>query len=108
MLKDPSRLSNRTARAIYLVPKTASRDAEEVIKVSSYIFWDSISSDNLIVWENLLLPLVALVGDQAPRKDDGTDFGCTWIQSNGIIALEVKCYCRRFVNSCGTVLIFGS
>ena len=25
-------------------PKTASRDAEEVIKVNSYIFWDSISS----------------------------------------------------------------
>jgi hypothetical protein len=53
---------------------TASRDAEEVIKVSSHIFWDSISSDNVIVWENLLLPLLALVGDQAPRKDDGTDF----------------------------------
>ena len=50
MLKDPSRLSNSAARAIYLVPKTASRDAEEVIKVSSYIFWDSISSDNVIVW----------------------------------------------------------
>jgi hypothetical protein len=22
----------------------------------------------------------------APRKDDGTDFGCIWIQSNGLIA----------------------
>jgi hypothetical protein len=76
--------------------------------VSSYIFWDSISSDNVIVWENLLFPWLALVGDQAPRKDYGTDFGCTWIQSNGIIALEIKCYRRRFVNSCGTVLIFGS
>ncbi len=108
MLKDPSRLSNSAARAIYFVFKTASRDAEEVIKVSSYDFWDSISSDNLIVWENLLFPLLALVGDQAPGKDDGTDFGCAWIQSNGIIALEIKCYCRRFVNSCGTVLIFGS
>jgi hypothetical protein len=43
-------LSNRPARAIYLVPKTASRDAEEVIKVSSYIFWNSISSNNVIVW----------------------------------------------------------
>jgi hypothetical protein len=53
-----------------LVLKTASRDAEEFIKVSSYIFWDSISSNNVIVWE------IALVGDQAPRKDDGTDFGC--------------------------------
>jgi hypothetical protein len=91
-----------------LVLKTASRDAEEVIKVSSYIFWDSISSDNVIVWENLLFPLLALVGDHAPRKDDGTDFGCAWIQSNGIIVLENKFHCRRFVNSCGTVLIFGS
>ncbi len=108
MLKDPSRLSNSTARVIYLVLKTASRDAEEVIKMSSYIFWDSIRSNNVIVWENLLFPLLALVGDQAPRKDDGTDFGCTWLQSNGLIALESKCYCRRFVNSCGTVLIFGS
>ncbi len=89
-------------------PKTASRGAEEVIKVSSYIFWDSISSGNLNVWENLLLPWLALMGDQAPRKDYGTDFGCAWIQSNGIIALEIKCYHRRFVNSCGTVLIFGS
>jgi hypothetical protein len=91
-----------------LVPKTASRDAEEVIKVSSYIFWNSISSNNLIVWENLLFPFLAFVGDQAPRKDDGTDFGCAWIQFNGIIALEIKCYHRRFVNSCGTVLIFGT
>ncbi len=108
MLKDPSRLSNSAARAIYLVPKAALRGAEEVIKVSSYIFWDSISSDNLNVWENLLLPLLALVGDQAPKRDYGTDFGCAWIQSNCLIALEIKCYCRRFVNSCSTVLIFGS
>jgi hypothetical protein len=93
-------------RAIYLVLKTASRGAEELIRVSSYIFWDSISSDNVIVWENLLFLLLALVGDQAPRKDDGTDFGCTWIRSNGLIALEIKCYCMRFVNSCGTMLIF--
>jgi len=49
LLKDPSSLSNRPARAIYLVHKTASRDAEEVIHVSSYIFWDSISSNNVIV-----------------------------------------------------------
>jgi hypothetical protein len=26
--------------------------------------------------ENLPFPLLALVGDQSPRKDDGTDFGC--------------------------------
>jgi hypothetical protein len=44
----------------------------------------------------------------APRKDDGTDFGYVWIQSNGPIALEIKCYCMRLVNSCSTVLIFGS
>jgi hypothetical protein len=67
-----------------------------------------LAPDNLIVWENLLFPLLALVEDQAPRKDYGTDCGCARIQSNGIIALEIKCYCRRFVNSCGTVLIFGS
>jgi hypothetical protein len=70
--------------------------------VSSYIFWDSISSDNVIVWKTLLFPLLALVGDQAPRKDDGTDFGCAWIQSNGLIALKIKCYCRGLVNSCST------
>ncbi len=58
--------------------------------------------------ENLLFPLLALVGDQTPRKGDGTDFGCIQFQSNGLIALESKCYCRRIVNSCSTVLIFGS
>jgi hypothetical protein len=62
----------------------------------------------VIVWENLLFPLLALVGVLAPRKDDGTDFGCARIHSNGLVALEIKCYCRRLVNSCGTVLIFGS
>ncbi len=36
--------------------------------------------------------LLALEGDQAPRKDDGTDFGCAWIHSNNLIALETKCY----------------
>ncbi len=102
LLKDPSRLSKSAVRAFCLVIKTASRGAEEVIKVNSYIFWDSISSDNVIVWENLLFLLSAPVGDQAPRKDDGTDFGCAWIQSNGLIALEIKCYCRGLVNSCST------
>jgi hypothetical protein len=50
-------------RAIYLVLKTASRDAEEVIKVSSYIFGIplALTSDCL---ENLLFPLLALVGVQ--------------------------------------------
>ncbi len=67
-----------------------------------------LAPDNLVVWENLLLPLLALVGVLAPRKDDGTDFGCAWIQSNGLIALEIKCYCRRSVNSCSILLIFGS
>ncbi len=43
----------------------------------------------------------------APRKDDGTDFGCALIQSNGLIALEIKCYCMRLVNSCSTTLIIG-
>jgi hypothetical protein len=33
-----SGLSSKHPRAIYLVLKTASRDAEEIIKVSSYIF----------------------------------------------------------------------
>ncbi len=42
----------------------------------------------------------------APRKDDGTDFGCIWIQLNGLIALEIKSYCMRLVNSSSTVLIF--
>ncbi len=60
-----------------MVLKTASRDAEEVIQVSSYLSsWDSIGSDNVIVIENLLFPLIALVRDQAPRREDGTDFGC--------------------------------
>jgi hypothetical protein len=52
-----------------LVLKTASRDAEEVIKVSSYLFLGFCQ-------ENLSFSLLALVGDQALRKDDGTDFGC--------------------------------
>ncbi len=46
-------------------------------------------------------------GSMAPSPAT-TDFGCVSIQSNGIIASEIKCYRRRFVNSCGTVLIFGS
>jgi hypothetical protein len=33
--------------------------------------------------ENLPFSLLALVRVLAPRKDDGTDFGCIWIQSNG-------------------------
>ncbi len=44
----------------------------------------------------------------APRKNDGTDFGCVWIQSDDLIALEIKCCCMRLVNSCSTMLIFGS
>ncbi len=108
LLKDPSRLSDSAARAIYLVAKTASRGAEEVIKVSSYIFWVPLAPTILMSGRICCFHLLALEGDQAPRKDDGTDFGCAWIHSYGVIALETKCYCRRFVNSCGTVLIFGS
>ncbi len=51
-----------------MVPKTASRDAEEVIKVSSDIFGIPLAPDNLIVWENLLLPLLALVGVYWPQE----------------------------------------
>jgi hypothetical protein len=47
-------------------------------------------------------PVISIVGScgsiLAPRKDDGTDFGCIWIQSNGLTASEI----------CSTVLIFGS
>jgi hypothetical protein len=86
-----------------LVLKTASREAEEVINVSLSIFWDSISSDNVIVWENLLFPLLALVGVYWPQERMMVQiFGCAWIQSNGLIALEIKCYCRGLVNSCST------
>jgi hypothetical protein len=37
LLKNQSRLSSECPRAIYLVLKTTSRDAEEVPRVSSYI-----------------------------------------------------------------------
>jgi hypothetical protein len=34
----------------------------------------------LIVWENLLFPFFCSCGSVlAPRKDDGTDFGCVSI-----------------------------
>jgi hypothetical protein len=59
-----------------LVLKTASRDAEEVIKVNSYLFLGFHELQQCDYLENLLFPLLALVGDQAQRKDDGTDFGC--------------------------------
>ncbi len=84
---------------------------QEMLRRSSRLAYTSfgipLAPDNLIVWENLLFPLLALVGVLAPRKDDDTDFGCAWIQSNGLIALEIKCYCRRSVNSCGTGLFLG-
>jgi hypothetical protein len=67
LLKDPSRLSSQLLRAIYLVLKTASRDVEEVIKVSSYIFWDSISSDNVIVWRTCCF-IVSSCGRSIPKK----------------------------------------
>jgi hypothetical protein len=89
-----------------LVLKTASRDAEEVIKVSSYIF---LRFHQLQQCDCLgLFPSLALEGVLAPRKYDGTDFWCIWIQSNGLIGLEIKCCFMRLVNSCSTMLIFGS
>ncbi len=78
-------------RTIYLVLKTVSRDAEEVIKVSSYLFLGFHWLQQCSCLENLPFPLLALVGDQALRKDDGTDFGCILIQSYSLIALEIKC-----------------
>jgi hypothetical protein len=56
-----------------LVLKTASRDAEEVIKVSSYLFLGIPLAPTIDCLENLSFPSLALAGDQAPRKDDGTD-----------------------------------
>jgi hypothetical protein len=57
-------------------------------------------------------PAVSIVSSYgsilAPRKNDDTDFGCVWIQYNGLIALEIKCCCMRYVNSCSNVLIFES
>jgi hypothetical protein len=82
-----------------LILKTASRDAEEVIKVSSYNFLGFHQLQQCDYLENLLFPLLALVGVLAPRKDDETDFGCIWIQSNGLIVSEIKCCCMRLVNS---------
>ncbi len=51
-------------------------NAEEVIKVSSYLFLGFHQLQQCNHLENLSFPLLAPVGDQAPRKDDGTDFGC--------------------------------
>jgi hypothetical protein len=59
-----------------LVLKTASRDAEEVIKESSYIFLGFHKLQQCDCLENLPFPSLALVGVLALRKDDGTDFGC--------------------------------
>ncbi len=80
----------------------------EVIKVSSYIFLGFHQLRQCDCPESLSFTLLALVGDQAPRKDDGTDFGCVQIQSNGLLALQIKCYCMRLVTSCSTMIIFGS
>jgi hypothetical protein len=79
-----------------LVLKTALRDAEEVIKVSSY---------NLGIPSALTIclsgePAVSIVNSWwdvlATRKDDGTNFECVWIQSNGVTAhFEIKGCCIR-------------
>jgi hypothetical protein len=51
-----------------LVLKTASRDAEEVIKVSSYIFLGFHKLQQCDYLENLLFPLLALVGVYWPQE----------------------------------------
>jgi hypothetical protein len=83
-----------------LVLKTASRDAEEVIKVSSYIFLGFHQLGQCDCLENLSFPSLALVGDHAPKKDYGPDFGYVLIQSNGLITLDIRCCCVRLVISC--------
>jgi hypothetical protein len=52
--------------------------------------------------------MVSSCGSTGLKKQWCADFGCIWIQSNGLIALEIKCCCIGFVNSCSIVLIFGS
>jgi hypothetical protein len=102
LLKNPSRWPSERPRAIYLVLKTASRDAEEVVKVSSYISWDSISSTICLSGE----PAISIVnscgstGPQERMMDYGTGFGCILIQSNGLIShFEIKgCCIRDFFN----------
>ncbi len=83
-------------------PQDCLKRSEEAVKVSSYIIWDSISSDKWLSGESAVSIVSSCGSILAPRKDDGTDFGCAWIQSNGLIALEIKCYLRRHVNSCST------
>ncbi len=60
--------------------------------VSSYILLGFHQLQQFACLENLLYRLLILVGVLAPRRnDDGTDFGCILIQSNGVIAqLEIK------------------
>jgi hypothetical protein len=87
-----------------LVLKTASRDAEEVIKVSLYILLGFHLLQQFACLENLPFPALTLVGVMAPRKDDGTDFGCVLLQSHGVKGLEIKACCIKLVNSCDTML----
>jgi hypothetical protein len=50
-----------------------------------------------------------LVGVFFPRKDNGADFGCIWIQSNGVIIhVQIRAVAKANPsNSCSAVLIFG-
>jgi hypothetical protein len=72
-----------------VVFKAQLRDAEVIIKVSSYILQgfnqlQHLSLQNVSRTCNTHWQL--LVGVFSQKKDDGADFGCTWIQSNGVIA----------------------
>jgi hypothetical protein len=71
-------LALKLLRVIYLVFKTASRHAEEVIDhQGELIHLLGIQlARQCDCLENLSFPLLALVEDQTSRKDDGTDFGC--------------------------------
>ncbi len=57
--------------------------------------------------ENLPFPLV--IASICLKGNDGADFGCIWIQSNGVIAhVEIKGCCKGEVfKLCSTVLILG-
>ncbi len=48
------------------------------------------------VWRTCNAHRLLLVGMFSPRKDNGTDFRCIWIQSNGVVThVEIKVCCKR-------------